>query len=125
MTGPADPLRLPRRLALRLLHEAQARGGTPLVGVVAGEGGPRTFLPLEQDGDLALALARLRRDGLRPWAVFLYRPQWSQAPTAEDFGLEAALPRLTASLATKGVLQLRAWVCENGRVRERELHLED
>ena len=33
--------------------------------------------------------------------------------------------RLTSWLATKGVLQLRAWVLDGGRVVERELQLSD
>jgi hypothetical protein len=125
VTASAEVLTLPRRLAIGLLHQAQSRAGAPLLGVVVGARRPQSFLPVDAHADLAAAIVRLRRNGQHPWAVFVYRPQLSQAPTAADFAVEPALPRLTASLATKGVLQLRAWTCEAGRVRECELHIEE
>lgn len=122
------PLQMPRRFAIRLLHEAQLAGERPFTGLVgaAAEPDPEPDMFVLLDGaGLGEALAQLQARQRRLWAIYLHRPGQPTAPTAEDFAEQPQALRLTASLATKGVLQLRAWAQEQGRVRERELHITD
>jgi hypothetical protein len=118
------PLHMRRRFAIQLLHQAQLAGEQPFTGLVGAGGEPDLFLPLSEAG-LAEGLARLGDRGRSLWAVYLHRPGQPTAPTAADFAEQPQALRLTASLATKGVLQLRAWTQSGGRVLERELHLRD
>ena len=113
-----------RRLAIRLLHEAQLAGERPFTAVVGARKEPDSMLVLE-DGGLAAGVAQLAENGRSLWAVYLHRPGRPTQPTAADFADQPQALRLTASLATKGVLQLRAWTCENGKVREREMDIKD
>ncbi len=119
------PLTMPRRFAIRLLHEAQLAGEHPFVGVVGAAAEPDLYVPLVGPAKLEDGMAHLHERQRTLWAVYLHRPGQPTAPTAEDFIEQAQTLRLTSSLATKGVLQLRAWTCSNGRVRERELHLSE
>ena len=123
--SPEAPLTMPRRFAIRLLHEAQLAGEHPFVGVVGAGGEPDLYAPLVGPATLADGIAHLRERQRALWAVYLHRPGQPTAPSAEDFAEQPQSLRLTSSLATKGVLQLRAWACAEGRVRERELHLSD
>ena len=123
-TSPAAPLSMPRRFAIQLLHQAQLAGEQPFIGVVGAGAEPDLFLPLEQ-ANLAQGLARLDERKRSLWAVYLHRPGQPTAPTPDDFAEQPQALRLTASLATKGVLQLRAWVQDGGKVLERELHIAD
>jgi hypothetical protein len=116
-------LLMQRRLAIRLLHEAQLAGETPFTGLVGARAEPDSFAHL--DGDLAAGVKQLSESGRNLWAVYLHRPGQPTQPAAADFVEYPQALRLTASLATKGVLQLRAWVCEEGRVREREMDIKD
>lgn len=120
----AAPLQMPRRFAIHLLHQAQLAGEQPFVGLVGAGTGPDLFVPLGEAG-LAEGLARLGERQRSLWAVYLHRPGQPTAPTAADFVEQPQALRLTASLATKGVLQLRAWTQDGGKVLERELHLRD
>jgi hypothetical protein len=124
----AAPLSMPRRFAIHLLHQAQLAGEQPFVGIVGASAEPDPqpdlFLPLEQ-ANLAQGLARLDERQRSLWAIYLHRPGQPTAPTSEDFAEQPQALRLTASLATKGVLQLRAWVQDGGKVLERELHIAD
>ena len=119
------PLAMPRRFAIRLLHEAQLAGEHPFLGVVGAAAEPDLYVPLVGPATLEDGLAHLRERQRALWAVYLHRPGQPTAPTAGDFTEQPQALRLTSSLATKGVLQLRAWTCSAGRVRERELHLSD
>jgi hypothetical protein len=121
---PEPLLLMQRRLAIRLLHEAQLAGETPFTGVVGARGEPDCFAQLDGDG-LAAAVKRLGESGRELWAVYLHRPGQPTQPAAADFAEYPQALRLTASLATKGVLQLRVWVCEAGRVSEREMDIKD
>jgi hypothetical protein len=123
----AARLQMPRRFAIRLLHEAQQAGEQPFTGVVgAGQADPEPSLFVRLNGGgLGEALAQLQARQRQLWAVYLHRPGQPAAPTPEDFSEQPQALRLTASLATKGVLQLRAWTLEQGRVRECELHIAD
>lgn len=119
------PLAMPRRFAIRLLHEAQLAGEHPFTGIVGSGGEPDLYLPLVEPAGLGDGIAHLRQRQRAPWAIYLHRPGQPTAPTAADFSEQPQLLRLTSSLATKGVLQLRAWACAAGQVRERELHISD
>ena len=119
------PLAMPRRFAIRLLHEAQLAGEHPFLGVVGAAAEPDLYVPLVRPATLEDGLAHLRERQRALWAVYLHRPGQPTAPTTEDFTEQPQALRLTSSLSTKGVLQLRAWTCSAGRVRERELHLSD
>jgi hypothetical protein len=118
------PLQMPRRFAIHLLHQAQLAGEQPFVGLVGAGAEPDLFLPLAQAG-LQQGLASLEQRRRSLWAVYLHRPGQPTAPTAADFAEQPQALRLTSSLATKGVLQLRAWIQDGGRVLERELHIAD
>lgn len=119
------PLQMPRRFAIELLHQAQLAGEQPFTGVVGAGAEPDVYLPLAEGRALpqALELLQQRRRGL--WAIYLHRPGQPTAPNSHDFAEQPQVLRLTSSLATKGVLQLHAWAFEDGRVRERELRLQD
>ncbi|GAC1633180.1 MAG: hypothetical protein NVS9B10_28330 [Nevskia sp.] len=129
MTPSAEtPLSMPRRLAIRLLHEAQI-ATEPFVGLVsapvAPEAEPDAWHPVTAAAGIVTLPEALARQGRRAWALYFFRPSLPTAPVVEDFALQPALLRLTASLATKGVLQLRAWHCLDSRVFECELHIHD
>jgi hypothetical protein len=123
--GAQAPLMMPRRFAIHLLHAAQLAGDEPFVGVVGAGAEPDSFLPLDGAVSLEDGIAGLRERQRGLWAVYLHRPGQPTAPTATDFGEQPQALRLTSSLATKGVLQLRAWQQREGRVEERELYLSD
>lgn len=127
MNKPASSaarLSMPRRFAIHLLHQAQLAGEQAFTGLVGAGTEPDLFLPLEQ-GNLAHGLMQLNERKRSLWAIYLHRPGQPTAPTPEDFAEQPQALRLTASLATKGVLQLRAWVQDSGKVLERELHIAD
>jgi hypothetical protein len=128
MDKPASretPLTMPRRFAIRLLHEAQLAGEHPFTGVVGASVEPDLYVPLVGPATLNDGVAHLEERKRALWAIYLHRPGQPTAPTAEDFAERPQTLRLTSSLATKGVLQLRAWACADGKVRERELHLSE
>ncbi len=119
------PLSLPRLLAIQLLHAAQIAGAGGCAGLVGARERPCFFLPFEENADFDAACAQLAQRGLQPWARFAYRPAAPTAPAAADFAVQPALLRLSASLATRGVLQLRAWRCVDGKVTEQDLRIVD
>jgi len=127
-TSSKHALQMPRRLAIRLLHEAQI-ATEPFFGLVSApltnDFEPDGWLPVETKAAIATAAKKLEKQGKRPWALYLFRPALPTAPSPEDFATMPDVLRLTASLATKGVLQLRAWQYRDGRVSERELHVHD
>jgi hypothetical protein len=101
----ADPLIIPRRLAIALLAEAQKAAGAPVRGVIgAREGVPASVWP-----DAATA-----GDKQTIWAH--YR-SGVDAPDVKQ-GRE-----LRISLDTKGVLQLRCWEAGKAGTVERELRI--
>lgn len=127
-TASSDALEMPRRLAIRLLHEAQI-ATEPFAGIVTaasrGNGEPEGWRRADADASLSAIVESLPALGHRAWAVYAYRPALPTAPAVADFAAWPGLLRLSASLATKGVLQLRAWECRDGRVVERALHIHD
>jgi hypothetical protein len=121
----SQPLSMPRRFAIRLLHQAQIAGDAPFTGVVGATAEPDLYVPVADGIDLRVALETLGKRERALWAIYLHRPGQPTAPAAADFAEQPQALRLTSSLATKGVLQLHAWACEDGRVRERELRIHD
>lgn len=118
------PIQLPRHLVQQLLHLAQCspeRESAALVGARAGQ--PRTSYPVSQAGstlpeestlnprDPAAALAALHSNGETLFAVFISHPRMPASPTPGEIESRdwAAVPRLIASLNTRGVLELRAY----------------
>jgi hypothetical protein len=116
---------LPRRLALQMLHAAQIAGEEGVAGVVAARGGPETFFAAPFAATLDQLIAQGSQQGHRAWAVFRYRSGNDSAPVAADFSEHPELLLLDASLATKGVLQLRAWKLAGCRVVACPMHVED
>jgi hypothetical protein len=121
--GAALPLS--RRFAIRLLHEAQVAGQQGFVAAIGAAAEPDVFLRLEPGDTPESAARRLQDCGRRLWALYLHRPEAPAQPDLADFAQRPELLRLTASLATKGVLQLRAWGKTGEDVIERELHIHD
>jgi len=105
---------LPRRLAMQLLAAAQQAPEQGVELVVIGDQAPQRAV-----------MSRGSESKQSIWADFSYRPGSPSAPAAEQFAADPDRLRLTASLATKGVLQLRAWLLKAGRVVEIDLRLVD
>lgn len=127
MPTPSIPILIPRRFAIRLLHEAQIATASFLSLVIAdaGEGSvPDGWMPLAGGASIGDAQVMLTGHGKRVWALYRHRPELPNPPLAEDFADHPELLRLTASLAIKGVLQLRGWWWLDGRIVEQELDVE-
>jgi len=116
----AQVLHVPRRLAIRLLAEAQKATDREVAGVVAARGAePVTVYPATGRE----ALASLADRGETLWAVYRSHPAAGWKPSAADLaasGHPEAL-HLIVSLDTKGVLQLRGWKIEGGEAVPKEL----
>ncbi|MBA4286569.1 MAG: hypothetical protein C0434_13670 [Xanthomonadaceae bacterium] len=127
MPTPSFPILIPRRFAIRLLHEAQIASAPFLSAVVAdaADGStPNGWVPIAEGRAIAELQAELQRHGKRLWALYRHRPELPNPPLAEDFADHPELLRLTASLAIKGVLQLRGWWWLDGVIVEQELDVE-
>lgn len=127
MPTPSTPILIPRRFAIRLLHEAQIATEPFLSLVVADEAEgsvPNGWLPLADGASIAEAKVMLAGHGKRIWSLYRHRPELPNPPLAEDFVDHPELLRLTASLAIKGVLQLRGWWSLDGAIVEQELDVE-
>lgn len=124
---PAVAILIPRRFAIRLLHEAQIATTPFLSAVVADEvpgSAPNGWMPINEGSAIADMQAQLAQHGKRVWALYRHRPELPNPPLAEDFVDHPELLRLTASLAIKGVLQLRGWWSIDGAIVEQELDVE-
>ena len=127
MPTPTTPILIPRRFAIRLLHEAQIATEPFLSAVVADDApgsAPDGWMPIREGASVAEMQAMLRTHGKRVWALYRHRPELPNPPLAEDFADHPELLRLTASLAIKGVLQLRGWWSIDGAIVEQELDVE-
>jgi hypothetical protein len=110
----AQPLLIPRRLAILILHAAQAAQPQSIRGIVTARGGqPAGF---RADGDV------LHPDEV-PWARMWSHPQAAAVPAAAQ--LDPAVPNLVVSLNTKGVLEMRAWRLVADQAREQVLKIRD
>lgn len=110
----ADPiLVMPRRLAIRILHEAQIAQPEAIVGVVTARGHePAGF-----------TLGRETPTGQTLWARCWSNPLAPAVPAVEQ--LAAGGLHLLISLNTKGVLEMRAWELRAGAAHERTLQIAD
>jgi [CysO sulfur-carrier protein]-S-L-cysteine hydrolase len=110
----SEPLVIPRRLAIRILHAAQIAQPMPIRAMVTAKDG----IPdgLRSDGE------RLEQ-GEAIWARLWSYPQAEAVPDAAE--LDAAVPNLVVSLNTRGVLQMRAWCLVDDRAREQVLKIRD
>ena len=127
MPTPSTPILIPRRFAIRLLHEAQIATEPFLSLVVADDGEssvPNGWMPLAAGASITDAQTLLATHGKRIWALYRHRPELPNPPLAEDFADHPEYLRLTASLAIKGVLQLRGWWSLDGAIVEQELDVE-
>lgn len=104
-----DPVRLPRRLAIDLLHRAQIAQPAPIRGYVSAQAG-RPLAWSTQPPPQCFA---------RLWSI----PDAPAVPTLDE--LDGAGLNLIISLDTKGVLELRAWQRGAQAPVERVLMLED
>lgn len=110
----SEPLVIPRRLAIQILHAAQVAQPASIRGMVVARAGVPSLLRLE--GEVA-------SQGELLWARLWSHPQAPAVPAAEQ--LDAALPNLLVSLNTKGVLEMRAWRLVEGRPWEQVLKIRD
>ncbi len=109
-----------RPLAMRLLHEAQVAEREVRGVVTADRTADHFYL-----GDWNEATQKAAGDGRKPWAVFAFKPGLFEQPAEQEFGLHPGLLRITACLETKGVLQLRVYRSEAGRIEECPLKIVD
>lgn len=108
----ASPVVLARRLAIQLLHEAQVAAPSAIHGVVtAVNGEPSRYLPAAQAAGQPL------------WAQVFSNPAAPAVPSALE--LSERMLTLMISLDTKGVLELRAWVRQDGVALERVVSISD
>lgn len=122
-----NPLRLPRVLAIELMHTAQLSPDAPVHGLIGAQAGiPRALHPLTATNREAVddALARIAAAGQRVFAHYTSRPDAPAEPddvTATLPGLADDTLLLIVSLNTKGVLETRAWQPTNHGYVERAL----
>jgi [CysO sulfur-carrier protein]-S-L-cysteine hydrolase len=131
---------LPRRIALRILGDAQTAQPRRIGGVVGVDTtGPAVFLPIRNASplaetvvhhsgdDVSLAKSGLDGRGMGLWAYVVSHPTASAEPTVREF-MDSPFPdavHLVVSLSTKGVLEMRAWERSDAQVRERVLKIRD
>lgn len=108
----ASPLVIARRLAIQLLHEAQVAAPQAISGIVTA-----------QDGEPLHYLPRERLAGQTVWASVYSNPEAPAVPDAQQLAAQALT--LMISLNTKGVLEMRAWVQQNGAPLERAVSIRD
>ena len=111
----ASPLVIDRRLAIHLLHVAQVAAPAAIDGYVVSDAAaavPQRFLPREQ-------VEQQASEGL--WAKLYSNPTAAAVPSEAE--MHPTLLTLVISLNTKGVLELRAWVMQNGAPLERAVSI--
>lgn len=114
-----EPLVVPRRLAIRLLAEAQKADDRPVAGIIAARNHePVAVYP-------AAGALPAPHTGETLWAVYRSHPAAGWEPSAGELsalGPPEAL-HLIVSLDTKGVLQLRGWKIHHGVAVQQELRI--
>lgn len=108
----ASSLIIQRRLAIQLLHEAQVAAPQAIEGVVT-----------ERSGEPVGYLSRERAAGQPVWANVYSNPTTAAVPDASQLAEQQLT--LMISLNTKGVLEMRAWVQQNGAPFERAVSIRD
>ena len=133
-----DAIHLPRRIVNGILERAQAHPKEEICGLLGARGGevtsdypvdnaagtPARRYVMDPAGQIA-ALRTMRERGERLFAIYHSHPTSAAAPSATDIA-EASYPEavyLIISLDTRGVLEMRAFRIERGRVEECPLDL--
>ncbi len=128
-----EPVTMPRPLVNRLLHHAQQGAGMEVCGLIAGRGGrpsrcipvanispsPATRYEMDPKGQID-AMRAMRERGEALFAIYHSHPSSPAEPSATDLA-QAAYPDtlyLIISLKTKGILELRGFLLEDGGFRE-------
>ena len=106
-----QPLVMPRRLAIQILHEAQIAQPDAIHGWVRGTTQPQSYH------------AGTPPAGAELWARLWSNPLSPAVPQAAQLG-DGGL-HLVISLNTKGVLEMRAWALADGAPREHVLKIRD
>lgn len=104
-------LTMPRRLAIRILHEAQIAQPDSITGWVRGGAQPQSYHAGEPPA------------GAQLWARLWSNPLAPAVPEASQ--LSAGGLHLVISLNTKGVLEMRAWELQAGAPLERVLMVDE
>lgn len=131
---------LPRRVAVRILGEAQVAQPRRIGGVVGYDsGGPALFLPIRNASaqpessvhhsgdDVSLAKSGLEGRGMGLWAYVSSHPAAEAVPSIGEV-VASPFPealQLVVSLNIKGVLELRAWERQGATLVERVLKVRD
>lgn len=102
---------MPRRLAIRILHEAQIAQPDSITGWVRGSTQPQSYHAGEPPA------------GAELWARLWSNPLAPAVPEASQ--LSAGGLHLVISLNTKGVLEMRAWQLKAGAADEQVLTIDD
>jgi hypothetical protein len=103
----AAMLTLPRKLAIRLLHEAQIAQPEPIRGwVLSRDGRPAAFVRAPAEAPVPA----------HAWAWLWSEPSRPAVPEAMQ--LSEGQICLVISLNTKGVLEMRAWTLVDGAAQE-------
>ena len=102
---------MPRRLAIRILHEAQVAQPASIAGWVRGGARPQSYHAGEPPA------------GAELWARLWSNPLAPAVPEATQ--LFAGGLHLVISLNTKGVLEMRCWDWNGGAHEERVLTVKD
>ena len=118
---------MPRKLAVRLLHEAQLSPEAPVEGLVgARKSEPCSAYPLSGAVTRAELLQKAQANTEAPWAWYRSNPQQPAAPVETDkFVAADRAYSLIISLNTKGVLEMRCWDWSSGQPVEREITVKD
>lgn len=134
------PLILPRRVAIRILGEAQTAQPRRIAGLVASDdSGPAAFFAIRNAApkpeativysadELNNARAAMRGRGMTLWAYVTSHPTAAAVPLMQDF-MDSPYKdavHLVVSLTIKGVLEMRAWQLRAAEPRERVLKIRD
>lgn len=110
-----EPITIPRRVVIELLHQAQIAAPEAMAGVVgAAYGEPKAF---------AADSNALADQGLAHWANVFSFPSAPAIPEVDQ--LTEAVLTLVISLNTKGVLEMRAWRKHGQQVDEINITVTD
>jgi proteasome lid subunit RPN8/RPN11 len=123
----ASPLVMLRKIAVRLLHEAQISPDAPVEGLVgARKSEPASVYPMSGAITRAELLQKLQANNETPWAWYRSNPHSPPTPAESDkFVAGDHAYALVVSLNTKGVLEMRCWDWASGQPIEREITIKD
>lgn len=121
------PIVIARRLAVRLMHEAQLSPDAPVQGLVgARDGEPVAVHPLAGAATRRELLQKVQAQGETPWAWYRSTPRSPPLPEESDQVVAADNAyALVISLNTKGVLEMRCWDWSRGAPQEQTLKIKD